>query len=149
MTEQLPKLFLISFFVYGFVLIILYSLFFEKRHLIKSSRFLKYIIFVTTGGALIKLFFFGGVYLLTNIQLNAQLALTSLLVSFFLTFLGVFLYNYWLSKRFYNLTKKQAIFAGLIIVIFANITFSLVIDNYYVALYYIIAFGLGGIPKEF
>jgi hypothetical protein len=84
---------------------------------------LKYIFFVTIGGALIDLIFVGGAYLSRvkgPLYPNMKLINIVLWGSVFFTFLGLAFYNYWLSRRLFNLNRKQAIFIGLIMGIFTN-----------------------------
>jgi len=106
------KILCLDFIVNAFVLGVGY-LILKRKSLIKSWKFLKYVFFVTIGGALIDLIYVGGQYMRYNISILFDL-------SVLLTFLGLVFYNYWLSKRFFNLTKKQAIFIGLIMGIFTN-----------------------------
>jgi len=50
-----------------------------------------------------------------------------LLGSILLVSLALAVYNYWLSKKVFNLTKKQAIFIGVIMGIFTNPILALII----------------------
>jgi len=119
-------IFCIDFIVNAFILTIGY-LILKQRNLIKCKKFLKYIFFVTLGGALIDLLSIGGYFLLTKfkgVPLYPKGPLVPpfelLIVLIFLTFLGLAFYNYWLSRRLFNLNRKQAIFIGLIMGIFTN-----------------------------
>jgi hypothetical protein len=115
-------IFCIDFIVNAFILIISY-LILKQKELIRSWKFLKYIFFVTIGGALIDLIFVGGAYL-SRVKgpLYPDMKLINIVLwgSVFLTFLGLAFYNYWLSRRLFNLNRKQAIFIGLIMGIFTN-----------------------------
>jgi len=121
--------FIINLIVNGFILSISYFILRQKR-LIKSWKFLKYIFFVTIGGALIDLVYVAGdsadtivtymvdylVYTPEIIRLFSVIKLLSVLF----TFLGLLFYNYWLSRRIFNLTKKQGIFIGITMSILTN-----------------------------
>jgi len=112
----------IDFIVNAFVLSIGY-LILKQKGLIRTWRFLKYVFLVTIGGALIDLIYVGGQDLgrfKGPLYPNMKLMGIVLLGSVFLTFLGLAFYNYWLSRRFFNLSRKQAIFIGLIMGIFTN-----------------------------
>ena len=112
------KILFVNFFVNAFVLSVGYFILNQKR-LIKSWKFLKYIVLVTIGGALIDLVYVSGGYL-SRIIFNLKLADFIFGASIFLTFLGLVFYNYWLSRKFFNLSKKQAIFIGAITGIFTH-----------------------------
>ncbi len=102
--------FFVNFIVNAFFLVLGY-LFLKKVTLIKSWRFLRYIFFVTLGEALINL--------ISLALLNLGCGYTIVLFFFRLDFLvicvpPIWFYNYWLSRRFFNLSRKQAFFIGLI-----------------------------------
>lgn len=77
----------------------------RRKNLIKSWKFLKYILLVTVGGILISL-----IYFIVEEYISFIIGYT-----FYLIFLSLGLYNYWLSKRFFSLIRKQAIFIGVVI----------------------------------
>ncbi len=116
---QILGILCIDFIVNAFVLSIGY-LILKQVKLIKSWKFLKYIILVTLGGALIDLILVAGAYFSFSKGFFYPYFLHVINSSTFLTFLGLAIYNYWLSRRFFNLTKRQAVFIGLIMGIFTN-----------------------------
>ena len=117
------KAFCINFIVNTFILSIGY-LILKQRRVIRSWKFLKYIFFVTIGGALIDLIFVGGLYLSAPKDLfypNTELIKGFIFWSSdLITFLGLVVYNYWLSRKFFQLTRRQALFIGIIMGIFTN-----------------------------
>jgi hypothetical protein len=122
---------IIDFIVNAFVLCIGYLILKQKK-LIKSWKFLRYVVFVTIGGALIDLIYVGGMYLSRfkgPLYPNMVLMGIVLLGSVLLTSLGLAFYNYWLSRKVFNLTKKQAIFIGIIMGIFTNPIFAFIITG--------------------
>jgi len=117
------KILSVDFIVNGIVLGIGY-LVLRRKDLIKSWKFLRYLLFVTIGGALIDLIYVGGQSLggliWEQTHSDIEFIATVFLGSVLLTSLGLFVYNYWLSRRFFDLTRRQAIFIGLIVGIFTN-----------------------------
>jgi len=105
---------LFSFFFADFIanalVLSLGYLILKKIELIKSWRFLKYIFFVTIGGGLVNL--------IVIFLLNLGSPWWSIILAERKFWLGLTIpfgvYNYWLSRRIFNLNKKQAFFIGLI-----------------------------------
>jgi Na+-transporting methylmalonyl-CoA/oxaloacetate decarboxylase beta subunit len=105
---------LFSFFFADFIanalVLSLGYLILKKIELIKSWRFLKYIFFVTIGGGLVNL--------IVIFLLNFGSPWWSIILAERKFWLGLTIpfgvYNYWLSRRIFNLNKKQAFFIGLI-----------------------------------
>jgi len=96
-------------------------------------KFLKYVFLITLGGILIDFIFIIGQYLSRvkgPFYPDFGSMNTILLVSVLLSFLALFFYNYWLSRKIFGLSKKQGIFLGLIIAIFTHPILSLVISTY-------------------
>ena len=113
-SSRLSEFFLslcIVFIANSFLLSFAY-LILKKAKLIKSWQFLKYIFFVTIGEALLNS--------IVIFLLNFGTCCLIMIVTFELPFLLGYIvpsgfYTYWLSRRIFNLDKKQAIFVGLII----------------------------------
>lgn len=85
----------------------------RRRIIIKSWSFLKYILFASLGGLIVEVF----AWIFTPNVLNVYLELKISTGILFLTtvpivFLSLILYNYWLSQKIFNLTKKQSIIMG-------------------------------------
>lgn len=91
----------------------------KKTVLIKSWKFLLYTILVTLIGFPTNLI---GTFM--SFKTDAVIVGT-ILLSLFLVFLVLFLYNSWLARIFWKLRKKQAIFIGLLLAIFTNIVLAL------------------------
>jgi len=100
--------FLIEFIVGGFVFAGCF-LILKKGNLIRSKKFLYYILLAAFGAALV-----AGIY-----SLNPFLSLLGF-YGFLSSPLLLGLYNYWLSRRFFNLERKKAIFIGLMMGIFTS-----------------------------
>jgi len=108
-------------------------------------NFLKHIFFAIIGGVVFHfifiMFLFGILYTLlmpftgylyalivsklniiswTEIHSAGLREIILMIFYFFATFFILAFYNYWLSRRFFNFTKKQATFIGVMIGIFAN-----------------------------
>jgi len=96
----------------AFFLVIVY-LILKKKKLIISLKFLKYLLFVTFGGFLIDL-----IYIIPKLSSVTFITITP--ITFLLTICGIGFYNYWLSRKIFNLNKKEAIFVGLVAVIFGS-----------------------------
>jgi len=99
--------FIANSFLLSFAYLIL-----KKTKLIKSWQFLKYIFFVTIGEAFLNS--------IVIFLLNFGSSCCLIIVMFELPFLLAYsipsgFYTYWLSRRIFNLDRKQAIFVGLII----------------------------------
>lgn len=104
----------INLIVNAFFLIIVY-LILKKKKLIISLKFLKYLFFVTLGGFLIDL-----IYIIPKLSSRIFIIITIRPITLLLTIFGIGLYNYWLSRKIFNLNKKEAFFVGLIIAIFGS-----------------------------
>lgn len=92
-------------FIVNTALLCISYLILKRKGLIKKSwKFLKYIFLVTIGGILISL-----IYFIVEEYISFIIGYT-----FYLIFLSLGLYNYWLSKRFFSLIRKQAIFIGVV-----------------------------------
>ena len=115
-----------NFIINAFILAIAY-LVIKRKDLIKSWKFLKYILFVTIGGFLINIIAtFLDFYIMDRILTE----MSRLRIFITLLFLGLLTYNYWLSRKFFNLVKKQAILIGVIMGIFSNLYLYLFIWNF-------------------
>lgn len=102
----------LNFLINSIVLCLVY-LILKQKNLIKSFRFLKYILFVTLGGALIDFIYVGGQYMRYNIPILFDL-------SVLLTFLGLGVYNFWLCRKIFGLSREKALFVGLAMAVFTN-----------------------------
>ena len=98
----------------AFFLIIVY-LILKKKKLIISLKFLKYLFFVTLGGFLIDL-----IYIIPKLSSRIFTTITIRPITLLLTILGIGFYNYWLSRKTFNLNKKEATFVGLVAAIFGS-----------------------------
>ncbi len=105
--------------VNSFFLIIVY-LILKKKKLIISLKFLKYLFFVTLGGFLIDLIYIIPKYLIYIIPKLSSVIFIIITITLLLTIFGIGLYNYWLSRKIFNLNKKEAIFVGLVAAIFGS-----------------------------
>ena len=116
----------------------------KKRSPIGIRRFLTHILSAVVGGGLIKIVFFPFYPAIHSVDESI-----SFHVSKASSFLGLFWYyffpwrfcflaslilggyNYWLSRKFLNLSKKQSIFIGIIMGIFTNLFLFLFLVNSY------------------
>lgn len=134
--------------VINFFLLAICYLILRKGVPIMSWKFLRYVFFVSVGGFLIDL-----IYAIPKISLEARLvpsameigqidwALTIenfLPVFLFLTVIGLALFNYWLSKKYFHLNKKEAIFIGLVIGILGGPIFLYFLANFSIPIYYLV-----------
>ena len=84
----------------------------KQKVLIKSWRSLKYILLAAIGGLLITV---GGLFIGVSFLNKFQLFKDKYYwMNILIIFLILIFYNYWLSRRILNLSKKQAIFIGTI-----------------------------------
>ena len=79
----------------------------KQRVLIKSWRFLKYILLAAIGGLLIA----------AGVSIGA-----SFLNNILIIFLILLFYNYLLARKILNLNRRQSIFVGTIVGVFSNIS---------------------------
>jgi hypothetical protein len=118
-----------NFLINSVILTIVY-LILRKVNLVKSWSYLRYIFFVTIGGFLIDYIFVYGEFLTgykgpiigvdtSSQELLRQAAIVSYFFTF-LTFIGLFVYNYLLSKKLFQLTRTQAVLIGLTMGILTN-----------------------------
>jgi len=111
----------IDFIAYALILSISY-LILKKANLIKSRQFLKYIFFLTIGGGLIKLvigILIDYLSLIFSCEQDEIWAMILVGIPFLSPIFLIGFYNYWLSRRTFNLDKKQTIFISVIIGIFS------------------------------
>lgn len=118
-------------FIFNFLILVLAYLFIKKKNFIKSLRFLWYVFLVTFGGFIIDI-----ITLLLVMNVYDELVIASSKVPpviipeiayILVSFIPLALYNYFLSKKFYNLNKKEALIIGLFMGIFTNPGFLFVI----------------------
>lgn len=122
-------------FLINVFLLIIGFLILKQKNLIRSWRFFKYVFFVTLGGAFIDLIYvvpkeyLEAFEIMRNISEGHPLkevgqpggpVATFMPIFALLTIASLILYNYWLSRKFFNLSKKKAILIGLIMGIFAG-----------------------------
>lgn len=81
----------------------------KRRKLILSFKFLRYTALVTLGGIFIDLIFVAGSFF--GEPYSPGLIFIG---SVFLTFLGLVVYNYWLSRKFFQLSKGKALLVGMV-----------------------------------
>ncbi|MCZ2845623.1 MAG: hypothetical protein O2U61_03880 [Candidatus Bathyarchaeota archaeon] len=119
-------------FIVNSVILTVGYLVLKRKKIIKSWKFLKYIFFVTLGGAIIDVVLvYSSIILLSKFirflpiysvyQLIDQPGVR--LFSLFVGVVGFFIlgfYNYWLSKKCLNLIQKEAIIIGSIIGVLTN-----------------------------
>ena len=115
-------IFSLNYLANFFILSIAYFIL-KKKEIILSIKYLFYILLVTIGGAIIDLIYvysqkasgYRG-YLYSNMELMKTVSILGILG----TSVGLFIFNYFLSKRFYKISKKQAVFVSIIIAILTN-----------------------------
>lgn len=127
-------------FLINFLLLCIAYLIIKKGHLIKSWKFVGYVLLVTLWGYLIDYFVFNKGLMLAAFKgpLYPNMKLMSFvwLVTIVATFLALAIFNYFLAKKFFKLTRKQAIFIGIWMMILTSpligiILFGALIDKFY------------------
>ncbi|MBN1168674.1 hypothetical protein JXA63_02170 [Candidatus Woesebacteria bacterium] len=121
----------ITYFSLNFIGLLAGYLLIKKRDLVVHWRFLRYVFLITVLGYL-SIYSSGfGVYLLGDNIFSMSVVLLGIIfaANFILPTILIFLVNYFLSKRLYELTKKQSLVIGLIITLFSNpIVYSIIMS---------------------
>lgn len=120
---RLIAIFIVYFVVSAFLLSVSY-LILRRRKIVKSLKFFKYIFLAAAGGFIIDILIWGPVGSLDKLETAEKVVLPSklmviiLLASFFFIFLGIGFYNYWLSRIFFEMSKREYVFVAIVMAIF-------------------------------